>query len=181
MDFNEIKSRISLPLVVSIVLILAIIFFWSRFIIPSFNKLTDKMREIKEQKILTEDDARYFANVKDLQEKLKQYPEELSKVSDALPGDNHLPSLFNFLQKTCSQTGLVFQGMSPFSVSSVKDRTFKETKTTVYLFGPYDSLKNFLGIIENSARVIEVESISFSSAAEGGNIKFTLGVKVFNY
>lgn len=55
-----------------------------------------------------------------------------------------------------------------------------ETKIDLVLSGSYSAFKNFLSILEKSARLIETESLSFSSPKEE-TFQFDLKIKIHSY
>ena len=67
---------------------------------------------------------------------------------------------------------LVEEGWSP---------EIRETGTNLVVAGSYSSFKNFLSTLEKTARMIELESISFSTLEEVGPIDFNLRIKVYSY
>jgi len=123
----------------------------------------------------------YLADIKNTIEELKKYPEALSKIESALPSEQSLPSLFDFIQKTSSQSGLVFANVGPVTVSSSGETSVKESNFQIFLTGSYSSFKNFLLLLEKSSRFIEVSNISFSSSEGSEPFSYILRLKVRSY
>ncbi len=158
-------------------LILGVGFLW-----PKFQDLREVQKNIKEKGEQLQSNEEYFSNLEEIKINLEEYQGELSKISSALPDDPSLPSLFDFLQKASSQSGLVLKGISPFTISSLEEfPAFKEIQFGLEIAGSYSSFKNFLSILEESARMIEVENISFLSPEEGRPFTFNLGIQVYSY
>lgn len=171
----------SLPLVITICLFLTIIlgvgFLW-----PKLQDLREVQKNIKEKEGQLQSNREYFSNLSGIKTNLEGYKEALSKINSALPNDPSLPSLFNFLQKASSQSGLVLKGISPFAISSPENfPSLKEIQFGLQVTGSYPSFKNFLSTLEESARMIEVENISFLSPEEGRPFTFSLRIKVYSY
>lgn len=130
--------------------------------------------EVKTSELQSKEE--YFSQVKQIAEELEKYSEPLAKISSALPETPSLPSLFNFLQTTASQTGLVLEEIILGGVSQ------GEVRVACQVVGSYSDFKNFLLALENSARLIEVEEISFESPEEAGELfKFTVQIKTHSY
>ena len=171
----------SMPIVIAaclfIVLIFSAVFLYPRY--QNLNELQKNLEVIKEEFQWQED---YFSNLSQIGTDLEQYKEELAKISSSLPDDPSLPSLFSFLQKASSQSGLVLMGISPFTISSSGEfPDIKEIQFSLEVVGPYSSSKNFISTLEKSSRIIEVENISFASPREDNLFTFNLRIKVYSY
>jgi Tfp pilus assembly protein PilO len=71
-----------------------------------------------------------------------------------------------------------------FNFSSVSKESLakKEYRFSLELSGSYPAFKNFLAILEKSAKIIEVENISFSSPAKDDSaFSFNVAVKFYSY
>ena len=158
-------------------LILGILFLWPKY--QDFKNLQLQLKN-KETEFRYQDE--YYQELFSLSEKLKEFETELSNIDSALPSDLSLPSFYNFLQKASSENGLIFNSMGSFSLSFLPGKTnIQVISIPIEVSGSYSSLKNFLKTLEKSARIIEVDGISFSSPAEGELFGFTLGVKIHSY
>jgi Tfp pilus assembly protein PilO len=92
-----------------------------------------------------------------------------------------LPELLNFFQKTASQSGLILEEVSPIEASSGEEKDIKTTRVNITLKGYYFDFKNFLLIVEKSARLIEIENIYFSSDELEELFTFELSARVHSY
>ena len=134
------------------------------FILPQYQTLKSLQADIQEKNAEFHSKTEYFSQIKEIAEKLSQYEEGLSKISSALPSAPSLPSLFNFLQRTSSQTGLILEEITLKSISAPQETEgLKEISVELQLIGSYSALKDFLLAVETSAGLIEVEKISFST------------------
>ncbi len=158
-------------------LIMGAVILWPRF--QDLREIQAEMGRVSGELQYQE---QYFSQLADIQEQFKNYEEKLSKINSALPNDPSLASLFNFLQKASSQSGLILKGISPFTASySEGNPSLRKTQFSLELSGSYPSFKEFLSAIEKSARLIEVENISFSTPKEGDTFTFNLRIKVYSY
>jgi Tfp pilus assembly protein PilO len=94
-----------------------------------------------------------------------------------------MPFMYGFFKKKASESGLVLKDES---FASEKESNYgsglKEQRFNLEVFGSYLAFKNFLSALEKSARIIEVESVSFSSPKEGESIlPFSLSVKFHSF
>lgn len=170
-----------LPIIITICFLLVLI-LGIGLLLPRYQDLKGIQKTVEEKKAEVQYKEKYFAEIGEIKTELEKYETELSKIDSALPQNSSLPSIFNFLQEASSQSGLVLKGISPFTVFSVgKDSNLKETKFNLQLSGDYSSFKNFLSTLEKSARMIEVENISFSLPIEGELFTFNIRVKIYSY
>lgn len=124
----------------------------------------------------------YLQDLKKAAEELKNYQIQLAKIDFALPSNPGLEILFDFLQKASSQSGLVLKDIKPSTTRLSSDlEGIKESELSFVVSGVYSSFKNFLSVLEKSSRLIEAESISFSSSEKEGPQDFSLKIKVYSY
>lgn len=168
-------TAISLVLAV----ILGIVLLW-----PKYQDIQELNSAIKEKEVELQSKEDYFSQLRGISQRLTEYEEGLSKVSSAFPQDPSLPSLFNFFKETASQTGLLLEDIK---MRGIKEREggpkrIKEIHSTFTLSGLYPDFKNFLSALEKSARLIEVEKISFSSPKELREpFSFQVNIKTHSY
>ena len=173
-----IKPALTISLVSCfIVAIMVALILWPRF---AELKTTQKDVEGKTNELQMREE--YISELNKIKAELEQYSSEVSKTVSALPADPSLPSLFNFLQESSSKSGLVLKTINPFLVSVSKNLpNFRETTFNIGVAGSYSAFKNFLSTLEKSARMIEVENISFSASTGKEPFDFNLQIKVYSY
>ena len=168
---------------ISIVFIALALIFGTIFVLPNYQELDLLWQSIKRQEEEIAKRKEYFQDLRNTAEELKNYQEQLAKIDSALPPDTDLPALFDFLQKTASQSGLFLKSISHSAAQPSSEITGpEETTVSLSLSGSYPSLKEFISdYLEVTSRLIEVESISFSSSPEEGPREFNLTIKVYSY
>lgn len=146
---------------------------------PKYQQFRDLQWKIKEKEIEIHDQEKYFSQLNDISEKLKEYTPEFSKIGSALPSDLEpsLPALLDFLQKTSATNGLIFKKVTSFLIVSPKEPSatpsspekeettvsqLKEINIDFEISGSYSALKYFLSVLEKSARIINIDLLSFS-------------------
>ncbi len=163
-----------------IALVLVVVLVW-----PQYQKLqvlnsniVNKKEELRSQEI-------YFSQVKEISTKLQEYSDALSKISSALPQDPSLVPLIIFLQTNTAQTGLIFKKivLSGTPASGADKGSLTEMQVIVQVSGSYKAFKDFLTLVENSARIIEVQNVSVEIPSKESKESpvFTLGLKTFSY
>jgi Tfp pilus assembly protein PilO len=149
-------------------------------ILPKYQKLRFFEQEIEKKRAEIERREEYLQELNKIAEILKDYQEQLAKIDSALPSNPDLEILLNFLQKTSSQSGLILKDIKP-SVSRFSEEGLREVELSFAASGTYTSFKNFLSVLEKSARFIKVETISFSSLGKEGFSDFNFKIKVYSY
>jgi len=179
---------VSRPLIILFSLFAAL-FLVINFLVPQYRNLKELQSKIEEKKIELQMEKEYSSRLEKIAEELKKYEENLAKIDSALPPEPSLPSLFNFLQEEASEAGLVLERIFPPFTNSIKeelvkkgwDPELKETKVHFTVSGFYPSFKNFLSSLEKSARLMGVESVSFSTTGQKEPIDFYLKIKTYSY
>jgi len=147
------------------------------FISPKFQSLSILNSELSQKKIEFESLGDYFREVMEISERLKNYQDSISKIDFALPEDPKIFSLFNFLQKISSQSGLLVEEID--SISSEQQGDLKKWTSTFQFKGDYPSFKNFISSLEKSSRLIKVEKITMKSGEKG--LSFSITISVFSF
>lgn len=162
---------------------------------PEYQDLRFLKQEIEQTKMDLRRKEEYLEQLRKLGEELKKYQSQLAKIDSALPFDPSLEILVNFLQKTASQSGLVLKKIEPPVTQKItkeetkgkvsaetkeKELELKQTTLSFMVSGDYSSFRKFLLALENSARLIEVQKISFFPPEEGLH-NFELRIKVYSY
>jgi len=154
---------------------------------PRYKEIKFHQFEIEQKKAEIQYQEEKITHLNDLSQKLGEFQPELQKINLALSHDPSLPSLFNFLQKKASESGLILQDLSPFLITPLI-----ETETTLSginqiflefrVSGSYQSFKNFLSAFEKSARIIEIEKASFSAPTKEKALPvYELKIKTYSY
>ncbi|MDD5144676.1 MAG: type 4a pilus biogenesis protein PilO [Candidatus Pacebacteria bacterium] len=158
------------------------LFLWAGAMIPKINELAKIQKDIKEKGSLITREKEHFTNLKEIDQKLAEKGEEMAKIGLALPDSPDIPSLFDFIQKTASYSGMVLEGLGDYTVSnSLQGEKIRETVFSIQVSGSYEDFKNFLSSLENSSRLINVDSISFNAKEEEeNNFSFNLSLETFS-
>ena len=171
-------------LIITAACIFLILILGVGLVFPKNKELTILKASIENKQKMLQQEKEYFLGISQAKVELENYSEVLSKIDSALPDNPSMPSLLNFLQKASSQSGLVLKSISPFTISSSKESTsvnIKQVQISLTVVGSYSSFKNFISILEKSARLIEIENVSFTSSKEGDLFNFNLRVKTHSY
>jgi Tfp pilus assembly protein PilO len=172
---------ISKPIFIIITCFVLALVFGGGLVWPKYQQLKNVNSDISVRTGEFDSNEEYFSSLAQISKELDKYKEEISKIDSALPEDPSVPSFLNFLQETCSQTGMLLDSIGPASISS-SEGNVKEISLTLQVQGSYSSFKNFLSVLEKSSRLVETENISFSSPRdEKSPLTFKLTVKTHSH
>lgn len=165
---------------ISFIAAIALGFF---LVLPKNESLKLKISERETKEANLKNRNNYYQEVAEISNELKKYPEELAKIDFALPREVSLPLMYDFFQKKASESGLVLKDEKFDSASVPTDSSVKkEYHFSLGLSGSYPAFKNFLAVLEKSAKIVEVERISFSSPEKSGAaFSFDISVKFYSY
>jgi Tfp pilus assembly protein PilO len=164
--------------VIFVGLVLGTIFWvWPRY--QSFNATR---MEIEKSQLEMADKQEYFSELRNISSRLKDYGEEFSKIDSSLSASLTEPELINFVSRIVSESGLILGNVNLSGLTAQENNSqLKKISMDMTVVGFYPALKNLLVNFEKSAKIMEVDSISFSSPAEGETFSFNLKVHTYSY
>lgn len=163
-----------------IIFFAAILLFLAGFIFKRYENLSLLRGEISIKEDELQSQEEYFDKLQDISNKLQENKDLLDKIESALPLNSETPELLAFVQKSASQSNLVLGDINLGSMlSDLKD--IKKIKVNFLLAGDYLGLKKFISLIENSSRLIDIDSIYFSYSEKGELFKFNLKITAYSY
>lgn len=165
---------------------------------PKYQEWSILKGEQKSKELQLREKENYFSNLRRLSQQLQTKEEALAKIDSALPRKTETSRLLNFLADSAKNNGLLLTEISSITASRVSPEkqqmkeegqkgegqeqklVLKEITFSLKLLGDYPSLKNFLTSLEKSARLIELEELSFSSERPGV-FQFNLTARAHSY
>ena len=168
----------SLYILISAALSILLIF---TLLFPKYRTLDYLKKEILSKDTELQSQEENLQYLLEISRAIKEREESISKIESALPNKPSLPELLNFFQKAASQSGLILEEVSPSLTSSGEEEEIRTTLVSFALKGNYSDFKNFLSIVEKSARLIKVNTISFSYPEEENLVTFNLSTAVYSY
>ena len=162
------------------------------FVIPKYQELKSSAVALHEKQAQYEGKSAYFQKIAVLSESIESRKETLDKIDSALPSHVAFAPLVYFLQRKGAETGLIIksitfaQGVADASQKPVAQAaTNTQVKDVVFsmsIAGNYQGLKNFLASLERSARIFEVQTITFSSSQSNQNLlKLQSQSQIYNF
>lgn len=176
----NLKKYIPIGLAIIIVLLILAGYF---FVYPKYQEYLEKKEELDTKDINIANKEKYLPKLEAVTKRLSEYIDQVSIVESALPVDPSIAALSNYFQKILSQNGLILKNINVsqlFTDSTTESpKGVKDMKFSVSANGSYASFKNLLLDIYLNARIIEVDSFSFSS--EDNLSDYSLNLKTQSY
>lgn len=135
------------------------------FVMPLRDDLAFLRGELKKKQFELRTSREYVENLRFLEGKLQQAPEAVAKLNAAIPDAPNLPSLYDFLQKLGATSGLALKSVDGSLKVDGQNPRLNVVSVSMRVAGSYEGLKDFLGRLKSSPRIIRVESVGFSSPA----------------
>jgi Tfp pilus assembly protein PilO len=148
---------------------------------PKYQELTLLNNQISGKKEELQFREEYLNELSKASDKLGTYENTLKIISATLPSGSSLPLLFDFFQKAGSQSGLILKDVSAVEGSSLGNA--KVINISLQATGSYSSFKDFIVILEKSARLINIDSFSFGLSKQGESavFNFNLAANAYSY
>ncbi|PIP22624.1 MAG: hypothetical protein COX37_02965 [Candidatus Nealsonbacteria bacterium CG23_combo_of_CG06-09_8_20_14_all_39_17] len=168
------------------IIISAFLFFASVCLIvflifPKNDEFNFLNKSIEQKKIDIQNKENYIKDLEKIVQDIDARGSQFAKIDVATPSGVGVPAIFDFLQKTASQSGMILKDTkADFLASSGHGEGIKESGVSFSLEGTYSSFKNFLSVMENSARLFEITSLDFSSG-KGEIFNFSIQSRVRSY
>ncbi len=173
--------------------ILAIVFIFSSFLImfflswPEYQGLREAMLESEIKTADLENMKNYNQIISNLYQKLKiDHREDVQKIKDGVPDDHYAPSLFAEIRRISYKTGVRVERLGDFSVRNHRNRAgIKEIEISFRVEGSYQNFKNFLSKINESARMMTIESLRIESSSTPEDrrslLEYNVTIKTYSY
>lgn len=129
---------------------------------PKYLGLKELEREFQQKTAALKQKEEYYSKLTALSVELEKYHQEFDKIDLAIPKEEGILEILNFLEKKAIEDGL---NLKRIGSSMPPKESGKLSKISFYLelSGFYPSFKNYLLDIYRNSRFFEVEAISFSS------------------
>jgi len=184
--------KILLTLFIFLITLLGLLFL----ALPKYKELNVLRAKEERQQIELAEIENYFSNLRQVSQQLDKHQRSLSKIDMALPEEPEVARLLSFLAQSAEREGLLLIEVGSITTFQEEPRgaeqglvdpaaeeermVLKITSFPLRLSGSYPSFRNFLGLLEKSARLIEIERVSFSSI-KAGFLQFDFRLRVHSY
>ena len=187
---------------VTIILLIALVAIVMFLDLPAYNRVGFLGEEIEKYEQFLEEKEELLIKVSQLKQIYESREEEINKVYYVLPSLADIPNLIVQFEALASENGLILENLGFGKTEAAKktggvswstgaegedtiDRVqegYQSLRMSLVLIGSYQSFKSFLKAIEHNIRLMDIRSISFSSAAEQeGEEEGTVGIPTYTF
>lgn len=152
--------------------------------IPMVQNILDIKKDTKIQQNLFEEKSDFIQTVGKLAEKYKGNESVFKELDFILPNDQDVPNLIVQLETLANNSGVVLDNVAIIEEEKSKEKTsdYGIVNVNLKLNSSYESFKNFLTIVENNMRLIDISSIDFDAQiGSGGAPSFDFNVILKTY
>lgn len=150
---------------------------------PNYQDLTELKVDINLKQSELVNKTRRVSELARLKEQLDRHTIELERIDAAIPQDAEIPTLFNFIQNISATSGLVLRFISAAETEGrFENSDLVVVSISISVTGSYDALKEYISQIEKSPRILEIQSVAFSSLlSEDEQFDFTISFNAYAY
>jgi len=150
----------------SIIIFIIILMLVFLFLIPTYKKMNDFQNTLIQKQVEYDGKFIYYTKIAEIIKNIDDRKDALEKIESALPSDSYFSSLIYFFQKEATVAGLQITSATLSQISPPDKKTnIRDIVFNLNISGTYGNFKNFLATLDQSARLFEVNSVSFNTPA----------------
>jgi Tfp pilus assembly protein PilO len=168
--------------------------------VPKVQKILDLKREVETQQQRLSEKQLFLEKVDKLKKRYQDNEENLTKVNYILPSGKDVPNLIVQFEALALESGMILDSIQFLENDELNQsraaqaRAAGETTSKDYMIltaelklsGSYFAFKNFLKLIENNIRLIDISSVAFNTETReetggGGELIFDFNIRLNTY
>ena len=160
----QINKPVSIIIIFIITLLVAFL-----FAAPKYQESVDAQNNLGAKQAELSGKADYYAKISALVQDVQSRSDALEKMNNALPNTFSFSPLQYFFQTSAKQHDLAIKSVVFSQVSGAQPGgSIKEVGFMIVISGTYENFKKLLALLDSSARLFEINSISFNSPQATG-------------
>lgn len=134
-------------------------------LIPQYRKVKELQKELANKELILKTREQYIKELEQSSRRIDEHEKELAKMGYAMPSRADTSYLLEFLDETVFKAGIILRNIDKVSKSTEKKKAGEANwaEVSFRLTGTYDSFLDFLERVEKTARLVEVDFISFAA------------------
>jgi len=156
--------------------------------LPAIEKSQDTQIKLEERKAYLAERKKIIKRIEELREESGLWQDQIERLNLALPTNSQITSILFQFQNFATDSGLVMKNFDFKEQSESVSPGGAAVSVNNNFIGSYSSLKTFLKRLEKNLRIIDVQSINFSSGTKEEGEKtaeqllpIILGVKLYYF
>lgn len=183
--------------IVCVILSIAVIFF---LVLPKYQQFGQSRAKAKEAKAVTENLKKSQATLNELLVQMNQKKDSLAKVSLAIPTNPDIPEVYAYLETMSKSLNLTLSGVQATDEAEeaeqqalagiapsakakaappVDNGSLGVIDVNLQVAGTLKDYISFLGKLQNSLRLIDVQAVNVTAEEGKPNLKFLTSLKTY--
>lgn len=148
-------------------------------LLPSVLNIPQTYRDLGQQKKELQVVSQHLRNINDLVDLQQSLKSSLVLIDAALPSKEEVPNLMIQVQSIATESGITLKAVQFGGIAKVEGSAHKKITLQTVLEGSFASLSSLLKSLENSSRIIDVESLNFDSRKGEDNLSAAFGLSAY--
>lgn len=147
--------------------------------LPTATRLPTSYQKNKEQKEELKNVTQRLENINKLVSLQQSLKSSLTLVDKALPSAEGVPSLMIQIQAIATESGVTLKALQFGGLAKVEGAPYRKISLQAILEGTFTNLSTLLKTLENSSRLVDVESVAFDTRKGEGSLSAALGLSAY--
>ena len=161
-------------IIASFIIIIISLIFLQVGVLPNYSQYKRLHSQWKINQQTLQDKQQYYSQLFTLEQKLDSYQTSVAKISSALPIGPDAPDIYQFIQAKASENGLIVRSLGGLSFGKSAESNMGTISFGGTAEGSYESLTNFLKVVERSSRLINVKVVRLQTRESKGEQATTI-------
>ncbi|MFZ5559666.1 MAG: type 4a pilus biogenesis protein PilO [Patescibacteria group bacterium] len=179
--------------IIIIILILGFIALVVFLDVPGVQNILELRKSIASEKEKLLDKQELFAKVERLVQAYEENKESVEKIDHILPSGEKIPDLIVQLEALAFEQGLSLENIDIITIKEEESRvpqatltekpavTYKTMSVSMKIVGSYEAFKAFLKSVEENLRLLDINSVEFTTESKEGGKVFGFEVRLITY
>lgn len=148
-------------------------------VLPTVLNIPPTYRELGQQKKELQSVSQHLKNINDLVTLQQSLKSSLVLIDAALPSKEEVPNLMIQVQSIATESGITLKAVQFGGIAKVEGSAHQKITLQTVLEGSFGSLLTLLKSLENSSRIIDVESLNFDARKGEDNLSASFGLNAY--
>ena len=154
-------------------------------VLPQYNLISETRKTIESRKADFEKKQAMIGKIEDLKKQVKEKQSDMSKLASILPETKKTQDVLVNLEEIAKESGIELKTVKLASLAGTGGQGQREVKTLqieISSGGQYQSLVNFIKLIEKNLRVFDLQEFNLSlnaSATVAGELNFAAKINSY--
>jgi len=150
---------------------------------PLFHAVVEAGNQIESRQAVLDQKKIILNKIADLKSKVDSRRAEINQLAAVLPKEKKMHEIIVNIEDMANQSGVALQDFQTAEPASLKrDVVYQTIQVDIGASGSYQSILNFLKLLEKNLRIFDVQGFTVSIDTSGTNVGIlNLDLKLFTY